>query len=160
MAWEVWGNPYLTGELSNTTRHQPVIFHDDIVLRACRTWVVIYNNPVFTNLQMKIYSSELVGGSQVPKKLLHTSSNSPTKAEIITLSNGVKEIYFDFDFPVFSANDTYHFVLSGTGYTGTTDSHIAWQKAFPDPVNRTGLTLSANDIGIAPFQLYFIGSEL
>jgi hypothetical protein len=154
--WRVWGDPYTTAEMSNSSRHQKVEFDDNYILKAVRTWVIIYNNPTFTSLNMKVYSDN----AGVPGKLLHTSTNNLLKSEIHTLDNGVKEIYFDFNEIPVRSGDIYHFVINASGYTGSETSHIAWMKAFPDPVYATGLTVSFSNLLYLPYQLYFIGSEL
>lgn len=156
MAWRVFGEWYSTAAMSDTSISQPVIFNDNLVLRSCRIWIIAYNDPSFTSLSMKIYSDN----SGSPKKLLHTSTNSPTKAEIITSTNGIKEIYFEFNYPVFKSTDTYQFVLNATGYTGTSSSHLAWRKAWPDPVYRTNVTSTYPKLGVAPYAITFVGADL
>lgn len=157
MPWHVWGRPITTTEMTDTTVHQPVIFNKKLILEGCRIWMVVYNDPVFTDLSMKIYSDR----DGLPKKLLHTSTSSITKSQMHTLPNGVKEIFFTFDRPIFTETDTYHFVLTGTGYTGDDNSHLAWKKAFPDAVYQEGLpTLAMIRLGIWPYDIYFIGAEL
>jgi len=157
MGWRVWGEQLTTADFSGTPRvYQAVKFNSDIILRACRTWIIFYNDPAITSVQMRIYSNN--GG--VPGKLIHTSTNTLTKAECITLQNGVKEVYFDFNFPVFKAEDTYHFVLWGNGYTGDSTSHVAWMRGFPDPVHTAGISAGYQYLLRYPFQIYFIGSEL
>lgn len=160
MAWSVYGDNYSTSAMTDTSIFQPVTFGEDTILLAVRTWIILYNNPPFTSLNMKIYSNETIGGSETPKKLLATSTNSLTKSEIITLENGIKEIYFEFNYPVFNGADIYSFVLNGVGYTGSDSSHISWMKAFPDPVYSSGYTPAIETLPYAPYQLYFIGSNL
>lgn len=154
--WKVYADTVSTADAVGTTMSQKVDFNKNIILRACRIWIICYGNPNFTSLTMKIYSND--GGS--PKKLLHTSTNSPTKAEVITLDNGVKEIYFNFNYPVFDADDSYHFVLQAAGYTYSDASHFSWKKAWPDPVYTTNWTPTSINLLTAPRAIYFIGSEL
>jgi hypothetical protein len=154
--WRVWGWRYDTSELADTTVYQPVIFNKKAILEGCRIWVIAYNDPVFTSLSMKIYSDK----DGLPKTLLHTSTNVVAKSDMLTLANGIKEIFFTFNRPTFNSTDTYHFVLNATGYTGNTGSHLAWMKAFPDPVYREGLTLSVTNLNRNPMTIYFIGAEL
>lgn len=155
MGWRVWGQPISTSD-GTAGVSQKVKFNTNLVLRACRIWLIFYNNPTLTSVTMKIYSDD--GGT--PKKLLHSSTTTLTKSEIITLSNGVKEIYFEFDYPAFDGDDYYHFVLFANGYTGTDSSHIAWRQGWPDPVYMTNYTPSLVNLGVAPRTIYFIGSEL
>lgn len=156
-AWRVWGNPYSTSEATNTIIFQPVVFNDDYILRASRTWIVVYNDPTFTSLNMKIYSNS---SANAPKKLLATSTNVQLKADIHTEDNAIKEIWFEFDYFPVQANETYNFVLNASGYTGSDTSHLAWMKGFPDPILTVPGGLSYTSKSKAPFQLYFIGSEL
>jgi hypothetical protein len=91
--------------------------------------------------------------------LIHTSSNTLTKSEIITLENGVKEVYFNFDEPTFNGNDLYNVVINGTGYVPTVNSYIAWRQSFPDTVYG-GYTPSFNTLHIAPYYMSsIIGAE-
>lgn len=158
--WRVWGERYDTADMSNTRVYQPAQFPKNYVLLGCRIWVIAYNDPVFTSLHMKIYSDN----NGVPKKLLHTSTNVQLKADIHTLDNAAKEIWFDFDkIPVRGeptlASNKYHFVLNGSGYTGDETSHLAWMRGFPNPVYRPA-GFGYNDLLTSPLTLYFIGSRL
>lgn len=157
MGWTVYGDPYLAGELEDLSHFQTVQFQSDIVLRAVRTWVIVYDNPVFTSLSCKIYSNETVGGDNSPRKLLATSTDVRTKAEIHTLANGIKEIYFNFNDVPLKGADLYNFVLQGTGYAPAGGSHLAWMKGFPDPVYTAGYTPTLESLAVAPYQIYFIG---
>jgi hypothetical protein len=167
MGWKVWGDSFHADQVvlaniqnyPNNIKYQPVIFGRDIVLKAIRTWVIFYNNPPLTSISMKIYSN-LTSPVNRPGKLLATSSNALTKSQIITLENGVKEIYFEFNEPVFKALETYNLTLILPGYTGDGSSHISWLKGFPDPVYKTGYTPSIENMIYAPYQSCFIGASL
>ena len=125
------------------------------ILKGMRTWVIFVNDPTLIDLSMNIYTDE--AGEK--GKLLTSSTNSLTKAQMITDTNGVKEIYFNFDdFPM-DADIEYQFGLTGTGPSFTASSYIAWMVAYPDPVYRTGLTVNFHLITTAPFVMYFIGAE-
>lgn len=160
MPSKVWGVPYESGQLENTDIYQPVKFNSNIILRAVRIWVIVYDDPDFTDLTMKIYSdTPTTDLDHVPGKLLHTAENTITKAEMITLDNGFKEIYFRFDDVNLNGSTWYNFVLNGTGYAPTGDKHIAWRQAFPDPVYSTGLTIDIANLFRFPFSFYAIGAE-
>jgi len=160
MAWTVYGDDLTSGDLTGVTKFQPVTFGQDLVLRAVRTWVIVYNDPVFTSLNMKIYSNDNSSGSHTPKKLLATSTNVQLKASVHTEANAVKELWFEFDYPVFNGADIYNIVINGVGYSPTPTSHLAWMKGFPNPVYSTGYTPSMITLPYAPYELYFIGAEL
>ena len=155
MTWTVWGDKFETGELSNTNMYCKIKFNQNLVLKGVRTWIILYNNPTFTDLNLKLYSNE----DNKPKSLLYTSTNVQKKEDIITEHNGAKEIYFDFNDVPLNGNDTYHFVMNGTGYVYSNDSHLAWMKAFPDPVYAAGYTPTFENMLNAPYQLYVIGGK-
>jgi hypothetical protein len=160
MGWRVWGEYYeTTSDLSNGVLFCPIKPSKKTILLACRTWVIVYGDPVFTALSMSIYSNRIVSGKPTKGKLLFNSTNSLLKSEIHSLENGVKEIYFNFDLPVLRPNEFYHFVLKGTGYSPTPISHLAWMKTFPDPFY-PGVTPNWVNMNIIPYQLYLIGAEL
>ena len=162
MGWRVWGDPFESGELLTTAKFQTVQMNSDVILRAVRTWVIYVEDPVYTSLSMKIYSNEVVSGSNTPRKLLHTSTDVRTPAEIkgvTDLPHGVREIFFNFNDVNLKGADKYNFVLNGSDYAPSGDSHLAWMKGFPDPVNSTGYTPYIERIGVAPYQIYFIGGQ-
>lgn len=162
--WSVFGKEFLSGELSNTAKFQPVTFNKNIILKAARVWIISISDPTYTSLNMKIYSSEPdSAGRDKPNKLIFSSTNSVTKAQIQTLAHANKEIFFQFDDEPMQQNTKYHFVVNGVGYSPTAGTNfLAWRQGFPDPVLRTGL--STNDISLQrvnklPYTIYFIGAE-
>lgn len=154
--WRVWGEILETSDLSGTRVYQPYKPNKNIVIIGCRVWIVVYNDPSFTDLNMKIYSND---SDDAPEALLATSTDVRTKSEIITDTNGVKEIYFNFNNFGMQKNDTYNFVLNGSGYTGSSSSHLAWMRGYPDPVHRPN-GFGYVDLAVAPFALYTIGADL
>lgn len=160
-AWKVFGDDFESGELENTNKFQTTKFGYDTILRAVRTWIIVVGDPTFTDLHMKMYSNQLIGSDNSPNVLIATSTNTLTKSEIITLENGVKEIYFEFDYIPCNGETLYNFVINGTGYTSpTTTSHIAWRKAFPDPVYTSGYTPAMETVPYSPYALYIIGANV
>jgi len=159
MGWKVWGDNWETGELDNTNKYQTLrVNNSNIILRWVRTWVIVINDPVFTDLNMKIYSNEVVSGDNTPKKLLHTSLTPDlTKTQIIALENGVKEIYFKFNEVPLQKDTFYNFVVNGDGYVPTASSYLCWMKAFPDPVYSNNFTPTLERLPYAPYQMYIGG---
>lgn len=156
MSWHVFADPIETAVNGTTEIHQPLVFHSNVSILACRAWVVWYNDPTFDDICMKIYSDN----DGDPGYLLHTSSVI-TKDYFVDDLYGVKEIPFEFsDKPVFKAEDTYHFVLLLSNYTGDSSSHLAWKRTFPDPPYRTGLDLTYEALLTYPYDLTFIGCIL
>lgn len=159
MGWRVWADDFTSADFTGASKFQTFKTNKDVVLKAFRTWVVVINDPVFTNISAKIYSNEVRSGDNTPVKLLTTSTDVRTKAEVHTLAHGVKEIYFTFnDFPL-QKDTQYNLVLNGTGYSPTDSSYLAWMKAFPDPVLPNDYAEAWETLSLAPYQVYMIGGE-
>ncbi len=156
MTYSVFGQRWAAGELLNTSVFQPFKPVNDLVIRAFRTKIIVFNDPVFTDLNMKIYSDDL----GTPKELLHTSTNVRTKAQLHVDDNAVKETFFQFNDIVLKGGDTYHAVINGTGYSPTGTSYLAWMKSFPDPVNATGLTINQGELGVFPSFMALIADRV
>jgi hypothetical protein len=156
MPWKVYCDTYTTSAFSNGEKTIRARFNKNVILKACRTWVVFVNEPVVTDFKMEIWTDN--NNSKGIK--LYDSLNTLTKSEIITLENGVKEIYFEFDDLPFDGDIYYHFVLTGSGASFSDTSLVAWMKGWPDPVYREGLTINYENLLIAPYTIYFIGAEL
>lgn len=154
MAQDWYGRSLIGAELTGTTTYQPFIPNSNILMNAIKVLVMIYNNPSFTGLTAKIYSDR--GG--VPLKLLHTSTNSWTKAQITAQDNGLREIYFEFSNIPLQAETRYHVVFQATGYTGTDDSHVAMMTYFPDIVYQEGLTINQVYLSTMPIHLVILGA--
>lgn len=161
MSSTVWGKPYASGELSDTTYYQTIRPKSDMILKAVRTWIIFYDNPTVTSFNMKIYSNTVDGPEENnPSKLLHTSTNTLSKADIITENNGYREVYFEFANVNLQSLTYYNFVLNATGYSPSGDSHVAWRQGFPDPVYATGLTIATTKLESFPFAIYFASGAL
>lgn len=131
---------------------QPVDFDKPYLIKAVRTWIVLYNSPVFTALQFKMFSSA---------QLLHTFDTNWAFAQLSPDANAAREIYFDLAKPISVAAGRYYFAPWLTGYAGNDSSHVAWVKGFPDPVNSTGVgPINLATIGSLPYKIGFIGSPL
>lgn len=165
MGWKIWATEWTTtGQMEDASIFQPILFPRNVILRATRTWIVAYNDPVFTSLSMKIYSNQVVSGINTPKKLLHTSTDVRTKAEIFTLPNAAKEIYFNFDDVPLREGDTYNFVINAVGYVPVNfpdpdASLLAWRKGYPDPIYTASFKAALDIVERAPFSILFIGAD-
>lgn len=163
MTWRVWGRRLLTADLSSTTVYQTVQFNSNIVFRGCRLWIIHYNDPTYTSLNLKLYSGSTASTStSVPKELLATSLNTQLKTAIMeTEIHGHKEIWFEFTDTPLNKDTIYHFVLNGTGYTdGWPTSGLALRRAFPDPIYTDNISVSWNNINRLPYMYTFIGAEI
>lgn len=158
MALTVFGRILETADLSGLTQYHRFTPTDDIVLKAIRTTVIQYANPTYTSISMKLYSDN---SSSTPGALIATSTNSVLKATIDEgVASSLAEIYFEFNEIVLKSGTYYHFVLAGSGYTGSASSHLAWKHGGYNPVYETGLTLTTEKLGISPFDLVVIGDGL
>lgn len=155
--WKMIGEVLATADASNTRVYQKVIPSKNTIVNGARAQLIFYNDPAFTAITMKIYSNN--GGS--PQALIATSTNSVAKASILLVEDhAVKEIYFNFNSVALKKNETYHFVLGISGYTGTSSSHIAWKHSYPDPAYQTNVDMTFAKQLISPFDLTIIGSNL
>lgn len=155
MAWKVFGDTYNNDSELGTKSYRCKFLNPEII-RTVRTWVIFYNNPSITNLNMKIYTDN---NGQIGS-LLHTSTNSLTKSQMITLANGCKEIYFTFDDVSIDNLNYYHYVLTGLSSGLSSTSTIAWKHGWPDNIYRTGLSLSFEELLVSPYDVYFEGAKL
>lgn len=153
---KMYGEVLLTADFSSTRVFQKFKPSNNMILQGVTTQIIIYNNPTFTSINMKLYANR----SGSPAGLIATSTNSLLKAEIHTQAHAWKNVYFDFADFVLKADDTYHLVLSGSGYTGTASSHIAWKHSFPDPAYQTNVDMSLEALAISPFDLTIHGAIL
>lgn len=158
IVYPYYGKPFETADMTGTTMSIRMRPNDDTVLKAIRTWLIFNNySGVLTGLTCKIYSDN---ASQTPGALIATSTNSFSKANIITENSGVREIYFLFDEISLHTSTFYHFVLNATGYSYSSSAHIAWRHAYPDPVYQTNLPLTFESLAESPFFLTMIGADL
>lgn len=159
MSWDLYGDVILTADIAALSARQKFKLTNNTLLLGLRAWLVFFNDPALTSLSMSIYSDS--AGS--PGTLLATSATI-TKASIITDLNGVKDVPFSFNSPKgvpLKSGTFYHAVLNANGYTGTSSSHIAWKKAWPDPAYTTGLgTIEVKGLGLSPRSLSFVGAKL
>lgn len=162
MGWQVWGKSIYSSDMNETLGYyQPTIMHKNIILRAARIWLVFYNDPTFDNVGMSIYTNDdNTTAEDTPAIKIADSTNTLTKSQIITESNGVKEIYFKFNDIPLQSDIKYNFMLTSKNYVGSTTSHLAWVKAYPDPVYTEGYTPTLVNMPNAPFTIYFIGGTL
>lgn len=159
MSWTLYGERLLSTDFSAAPRvYQPFTMPRTTKVKAIRTWFVIYNNPTFTALTMRIYANS--GG--VPTDLLHTFDNSWALADLLLVDHyGAKEVYFEFDNPLWlKGGDTYHLVPWVTGNSFTSASHLSWVKGFPDPNTVISPTLALKNIASLPHYLAVIGAEI
>jgi hypothetical protein len=150
MGWKVLGSILP----SPNTFFQYAKFHENTDLVCCRSRFIIYNNPTFTGLKMGIYSLR----NGLPFMQLALSSNTLTKAEISTLANGVKEVYFNFNHFQAKKNEVYAFMPILDGYVSLETSHVGWKRSYPDPICQTNFDNDVRHLRESPFDIHFIGA--
>lgn len=155
MSWTVWGEVYDSADATGIRVNQPVIFDKNVILRSTRTWFVFTDDVVFTDIRMDIYS----GDGETAANLIF-SSDTRTKAEIMTDTNGVREFWNEFGDITLRKDTPYHFVPRITGYVPTADGVVAWKKTYPDPPYRKNLDLGFSSLLISPYNITFVGDEL
>lgn len=146
-----------TAEYSGTpVRSARAVIAKDTALRAVRTWIVLFNNPVFTELQMRVYSSL----NNAPDQLLYTFDTKWTLSQLSSEPYAVQEVYFECEkaLPLIGG-ETYHFVIYPTSYTGTETSHIGWVRTLDDPPY-SGYTPKMNSLNLSPFRITYIGAKV
>lgn len=159
MGWTVWGDDFTSADFTGVSKFQTFRPNKDIILKNIRTWFIFINDPIVTDISLKIYSNEVRSGDNTPVELIATSIAKP-KSELITLENGVKETGFEFANTVsLGANTWYNVVVNGTGYTPSDTSYVCWKKAFPDPVYTTNFVASFEKLAKAPYQMYLISGD-
>lgn len=156
MSWTVYGDSYDTSDdLTNGTKSVRFKLNAKKIIRYIRTWLILYNDPGLTNVTMKIYADE----SESKGDLLYSSSTTHTKAEILTLDNGVKEVYFQFADIALDGDNWYHAVLVGTSTGFTASSHLAWKNSYPFPVYPDGFTNTYTNLPKFPYTFTLIGAS-
>lgn len=155
--WKMIGEVLETADGTGVRVFQKAIMPRNTILNGARAQLIFYNDPVFTAITMKVYSNN--AGS--PQALIATSTNSVAKASILLVEDhAVKEIYFNFNSVALKANETYHFVIGISGYTGSVSTHVAWKHSFPDPAYQTNVNMTYAKQLISPFDITLIGSYL
>lgn len=142
MAWRMIGTTIFTADVAGVPSVTQRFRHPtkSISLRGVQVGVILYNDPAFTALSLRVYSDR----AGEPGKLLATSTNSWTKAQCLLLEvNAIKFAGFTFEYLNLIAGEWYHLALIPTGYTGNDASHVGWRISYPNPQYPTGLTLNA-----------------
>lgn len=159
MGYKVWGERCNTADFAGNNRiSQPIKFHRDLSLKAILPWVVLFNNPVFSSLKIDLYTNDK---DHLPAQLLGTLTCPLSLSGMTTLGYALKQIYYQASgaIPV-KAEDIYHLVFGGSGYTGTASSCLYIVKAFPEPIYTTGITNSREKIQQNPYLMGVIGEDL
>jgi len=156
VTFQTWGEPYLTADASNQRVFSPFKFTKNVLVSGFRYRIIFNNDPTLTSIGGRIFSDN---GSTAPSALIASSTDTRPKSELNTLGNGIAESFVLFNDVPLRKDTTYHFLLTLNGYTGTSSSHVAWEKAYPDPVAAPP-GHDFNAIKTDPFFCYAIFAEL
>lgn len=154
----MWGDRMSASDLTAPNAYQLIQPHSDMLLRAVRTKVLLFNGPAFSNLKLSLYSVY----NSLPAALICNSSNSYAKADVSAHDNACREIFFEFNPPhgrELVASEIYALVLSASGYSGDETSNLGWKKAWPDPSYALNFTPTMEHINTAPYDLTLIGAQ-
>lgn len=158
MSYRVWGDRISTGDFVALSAFQVIKLNKNFVILAAKVSLIVYNSPVYDFIRGNLYT--VVNGK--PESLICTSDNIFKPADVCAVANGVKEIYFTFKSPYgvrFSGLDQIAFVLTASGYVGDANSHLAMQKAWPDPVYKLNFTPTLENLPVAPRRIALIGAR-
>jgi len=159
MGWRVYGDKFenLSSEFLLGREHeQQTTFNKNIILRTVRCWAIFVGDPTFDSLRLNVRPDN--DGVQATT-LIAQSTNTLTKAEVLTDNSGVREIFFNFNDISLSEGGQYWVALSAVGYSPSSSSFIAMRRQWPDPYY-DGVTTTFVSQARNPFSFYFIGSEI
>lgn len=136
-------------------RFTPTIWFE---LRVVQTWVVKYATPTADGIGLALYAYNSTTGS---RELIATSTTSWQVSEISSDNYGVKQLYFEFpNAPTLKPDTEYCVSLLTENYVGDDDNHIAWVRAWPDPIVDFVGSDDFNSLNRFPFQVGLIGREV
>lgn len=152
-----YGDPFSDADMTGTSKSIRFKPNDEIILRAIKTWLILNDyTSTFGTMICYLYSDR----NSSPGALIATSTNSFTKSTLNGVyDSGVREPYFTFDDISLHPNTYYHIVINCSSYIYAENNHIAWRKAWPDPVYRTGWNQTYEELGIAPYCLTIVGAK-
>lgn len=159
MGLGVVGQVLNTADMSATPpkyfhRFTPKIFFE---LKCVQLWVVKYGNPFSDPIGLELRSYSATG----ERILIATSEQSWGVSEISSEDYALKQLFFDFQkCPTLRMGTEYSVNLIMPLYVGTDDNHIAWVKAWPDPIVPFPGSDNFNRLDQFPFQVGLIGREV
>ena len=155
MSWLVYGDSYDNDtDYSNGAKTVRFKLNSKVVIKYIRTWVIVNNDAPFTNITGKIYYDK---PDETKGDLIQASSTTFTKAQVLSLDNGVRELYFQFNDLALDGDNYYHFALMGTSSGFSDSSHIAWKTSYPDPVYEGGVSVTFSNLPKFPYTFVVIG---
>lgn len=163
--WNMVGKPISTAEMASTIpaisqRFRLPSTKAHSLLQGVGLGVIIHN-ATYDAISLELWSDR--AGS--PSKLIATSVNSWTKAEVDAyLPLEYKFISMGFEFTPISLRKSvwYHLAIRASTYTGNTANHIAWKHSYPDIAYQAGLTgidIETIMAGISPLEAMVFAAE-
>jgi hypothetical protein len=140
MTWRNLVKPLSTADVAGNLVSQRFRHPDKtVVLHGIHAGLAVYNDAAFGSLSMKLFSDR--AGS--PGMLIASSTNSYTKAQVLTQNSALKFAGFVFNGILLQAAEWYHLLLVPSAYTGIDSSFVAWRVSYPDPQYPVLMTLNA-----------------
>lgn len=156
MSWKVYGDSYNTDTSFNDgTKTVRFKLNKNAIIKYIRTWIILFNNPNVINMTASIYYDQ----NNEKGELFCDSLTTHKKTDLITLENGIKSIYFEFDENSFNKDMWYHFAIHGNSVGFSNDSHVAMKTSYPDPVYKEGLAIIFSNLPKFPYEFVVIGDE-
>jgi hypothetical protein len=153
--YDVYGDSFTTSDFTNGSKSVSFKLESNSIIKYIRTRIILYNDPIFTNITAKIsYDNNGSIGS-----LYKNSITTWAKSQILTLDNGCNELYFEFEDIVLDKNNKYHFQILGTGANFSDSSHIAWKTSYPFPVYVEGWTPAFRKLPQFPYDFVATGEK-
>lgn len=158
MGWIVLGEELKTADVNGVSLRVTQKFTPRLnyVLRATRVFFIAVGDPAFTAITFKILSDR--GGT--PGAVIATSTNSTSKAEIMTEDHGIYSFYQEWDDVNLRKDETYHIVPFVSGYTYAEHSLLLWKLGWPSCVYQTGVDQSFEALLKSPYEVTFVGARL
>ncbi len=156
--WTVYADDLVNADFAGAPiQYQPFSLPRLTKVKAASTFMLFYNDPVFTEMKMRIYSDK--NGSAADQ--LFEFDNSFVPGDILlTESYGMKEIRFEFDIPKWLAKDTtYHLVPYFSGASFTLSSYVSWIRAWPDLNTDSPYSLDFYNLHLQPYWISIIGAD-
>lgn len=178
--WRVYGDSITTGESlgsgNQISKSQAITIPRDSLVLAIRSWFIFFNNPLFTDISLRLYSlnttqSVMTLGTPPPlvaqsavrlKSSIFRTNYSLTPLVDFNCGSACREIYFEFNAPKgvpLKGGDSYFIVPILSGYTGDASSHVAWRRGWFTGEQVYAANPTYEKLAVAPFVVSLIDSD-
>jgi hypothetical protein len=154
VSWSIYAERLESADLSGSKFQKFFSSTENYFIAGVRSWFVVFGNPQLERLRLYVYELNVDGtlGAEIAR-----SQTSFDLADLKTDTYAAKELYADFSPKCFlNKNDSYAVVPKAEVYVADASNHIAWVRAWADPV--TNYTPTYVDLAVAPFKVQFVGA--